>query len=386
MRRPRPEASDVILRDASDLNEAGELDRDLGKGAIGFSAYRDSPAGGEQAPRARPGFIVRSQHELLEASGVPADWIIEGIAARKQVTMVAGSPKDGKSTFLVAAMSAVSHGRPSFAGFGLTGKPVGILYLHEDPPGTVGRRIQLAGVGANFGAVAHRENLRLLPPEFAPGFLADAVALAAQQTGAGIVFIDTLRRWLRLDERDELQADDAIASLQAIAHEHDLAIVVVHHTRKPGVGHGGGRAVSIDEVRGSNALTGAPDSVVLVRRKPVGSSFVDLHGWGREAEHDFTRRLHYDVGTSQYEVVTDEKYRRHADRSDALVAAVEAIFEETGKPVSRSKAVTRARSDGGACPSDEASPLLARLVDEKRLRREGTSFLPIGVDLSGGDD
>lgn len=375
----------MSLRDASDLNEAGELQRDLGQGAIAFAAYRDPTRHDAEGTPASRDFIVRSQHELLEASKVPADWVIEGLAARKQVALVAGSPKDGKSTFLVAAMSAVSHGRPSFAGFKLTGKPVGILYLHEDPPGTVGRRIQLASVGANFGAVAHRENLRLLPPEFAPQHLADAVARAAEKTCAGIVFIDTLRRWVRLDERDEMQADDAIACLQAVAHEHDLAIVVVHHTRKPAVGKGGSRAVSIDEVRGSNALTGAPDSVLLVRRKPEGSSYVNLQGWGREAEHDFTRRLHYDVATARYDVVQDEKCRREADRSDALVAAVEAVFDETGKPVSRTKAVDRCRSEGVSCPNDGASGLLARLVDDKRLRRHGTGYLPIGVDLSGGD-
>lgn len=48
---------------------------------------------------------------------------------------------------------AVSHGRPDFAGFALSGLPVGALYLHEDPKMTANIYMRL-GLVDGHAAVA----------------------------------------------------------------------------------------------------------------------------------------------------------------------------------------------------------------------------------------
>src|SRR5204863_8743643 len=75
---------------------------------------------------------------------VPAgpDWLWEGYLARSVVTLLAGRPKAGKSTFLFALLAALTKGRP------FLGRPTGragVALLSEE------RRDTLAEKARRFG-------------------------------------------------------------------------------------------------------------------------------------------------------------------------------------------------------------------------------------------
>ena len=66
--------------------------------------------------------------------------------------------------------------------------------------------------------------------------------------------------------------DLAIAQLQKFALENNVAVLLVHHTRKPGQ-----NSSSFDEISGSTAMTGAADTLMLLSRDNEGGT-LDITG------------------------------------------------------------------------------------------------------------
>jgi RecA-family ATPase len=71
----------------------------------------------------------------------------------------------------------------------------------------------------------------------------------------------------------------AISGLHKLAHAREIAIVVIHHVRKMDAED------PFDMVSGTNGLTGAADTILVLRRQ-AGS--VTLHARGRDIEEKET--------------------------------------------------------------------------------------------------
>jgi hypothetical protein len=92
-----------------------------------------------------------------------------------------------------------------------------------------------------------------------------------------LVIIDTLAMVRAPKKRDEsnYEADyAAVKDLRALANECGVAIVLVHHLRKQDADD------AFDTISGTLGLTGAPDSILVLRRDRSGS--IVLHGRGRD--------------------------------------------------------------------------------------------------------
>lgn len=76
-----------------------------------------------------------------------------------------------------------------------------------------------------------------------------------------MVFLDPLRDLHSLDEADSGQMNRVLRPLQKWAKDNHAAVLVVHHTRKPGEGGGTNKA---NDMRGSSALFGLADAVIMM--------------------------------------------------------------------------------------------------------------------------
>ena len=77
--------------------------------------------------------------------------------------------------------------------------------------------------------------------------------------------------------RDESSYDadyNAVKELRALANEHGIAIVLVHHLRKQEADD------AFDTISGTLGLTGAPDTILVLKRDSSGG--IVLHGRGRD--------------------------------------------------------------------------------------------------------
>ena len=119
-----------------------------------------------------------------------------------------------------------------------------------------------------------------------------------------------------------------------LAAEHEVAIVVVHHTRKMAA------ADPLDEISGSTGLTGGVDGVLVLKRDR-GKADAVLHVDGRDIEEPAEYALKWDAETTGWTIVGDaEEYRISEERKEILGVLVEAneflspgeVADVLGKP------------------------------------------------------
>lgn len=204
-----------------------------------------------------------------------AGLVAGGLLIRRGLAVIGGAPKLGKSSLVLNLVLQRGRGRP-WLGFpttpgvtfvvqaevpelemqkrtGLMLKddgevpPTGAVYLLTD------RRIKL---DRPEGLALLREHIERLKPD--------------------LLVIDPLARFMVGDESGTKDMGAFIAALDLLIQEYDLAIIVVHHTGKPGpdAREGGHR------LRGSSALFAAADSVLMLDKADDGFklSFELRHG------------------------------------------------------------------------------------------------------------
>ncbi len=176
------------------------------------------------------------------------EWIIEGIAARDAVSIIAGHPKAGKTTFAAElagsnAMGANFLGKPTAGG--------SVLWIDLEQP----RGLTASVLGAHCMPSA--------PVHVQWGALPDLEAAGAfcQQAQVNLVVVDS---WSKArqgvdDANDEVETERAMQPWLDFARTFHLAVVFIHHLRKSGGSEG-------LDLRGSGALAASVDIVCIFKR------------------------------------------------------------------------------------------------------------------------
>ena len=229
--------------------------------AIAASVGRYPPAsnggGGEREPPEpkAEGLPWRWGDELADAAPDEPDWILGDYFAVGEKVTFAGLPKVGKTTLIASLIGAIAGGEPTFLGRTIKGGPV--LLASEEGDGTLAPKLK--GLPPERVRVLNRDAVWPKPPW--SELIADATR-EAQRIGAVVLVIDSMAFWAAFEPERENDAGAAQAIMDALdqACRTGLAILLIHHQRKqPGASHGTG-------VRGSGALTGAPDVIVEFER------------------------------------------------------------------------------------------------------------------------
>ena len=103
----------------------------------------------------------------------------------------------------------------------------------------------------------------------------------------------------------------AITGLHALAHRMGVAIVVIHHVRKMEADD------PFDMVSGTNGLTGAADTILVLRRQ---AGTVTLHARGRDIEEKETA-CQFSKDTCRWTILGDaQEVHGSGERTAILVA------------------------------------------------------------------
>jgi predicted ATP-dependent serine protease len=166
--------------------------------------------------------------ELYEEVDGDIPWVIEGYLIKGCLTLLAGPPKLGKTTFAYHALVSVSLGK-QFIGREITKGNVLLLGLEEHRRDII-QRLQDCSDQDLSGLV----KIEFGPLPFDVYVLREMVAYIKQE-GIGLVVIDTLPVWWRLS--DESDASEVVRKgmplVQAI-HETGAAWLGLVHSRKGG--------------------------------------------------------------------------------------------------------------------------------------------------------
>jgi hypothetical protein len=267
--------------------------------------------------------VYRLSPELAAAAGTSNDdFVVQGLAARRHISLLAVLPKGGKTTWTAQMVVAALRGEPFLGKATDLAENEDILWLTEEP-----EDIFVPRLTEDFG-VTEAEMGRILPAfrrrapitydwtKYLTALNAEVKA-REQRTGRriGLVIIDTFAAWTDLDDDTESKPGavlKAFEPLYRLTESIGAGVVVLHHTRKSGGRFGTG-------IRGSGAIAGAVDVLVEMERwggRNPPPTRRDIHVLGRRKATCWDASLDFRDG--RY-VVTEAK-PRDADRGLGEVA------------------------------------------------------------------
>jgi hypothetical protein len=248
------------------------------------------------------GATTVSAEEINAMTFNPIKYVVTGYIV-EGLTLFAGKPKIGKSWLLLHAAIAVARG----------GFTLGDVHCQEGD-------VLYCALEDNLRRLRSRLAKLLQTEKDWPRRLDFVVELPRLAQGG----LDFIRQWIRRADRPRLVVIDTLAmvrmpnrkdqstydadyaavkDLRALAYEHNVAIVLVHHLRKAEADD------AFDTISGTLGLTGAPDTVMVLRRDNTGTT---LHARGRDLT-DIEKAVQFDAETCVWTVLGDAGEVRRSD-------------------------------------------------------------------------
>ncbi len=219
-------------------------------------------------------------------------WLWHGLLLPSAVTLLAGSPKAGKTTFIFNLLERLLGGQDFL---GLASSPARVLYITEESPGAIVHRIN----EDHYLALMYNKRVSYISAE--PGLDWPAMlgyldrAILELPNEPLLVIVDTISFFAEIqDENNASQVRQAVKPLVERARTQNLAVLLIHHARKGQGEHGEG-------IRGSNAFAGLVDIIAELHRGGKEVEFRSLSCLGRYWETP-TEPLLLTYGDKGYEL------------------------------------------------------------------------------------
>lgn len=250
-----------------------------------YSAHLDCPAASQPIPLFRSGITASA---LMALKFDPIRYVVPGYVA-EGLTLFAGAPKIGKSWTALDLAVSVSSGGLAFGS--VKCEQGDVLYLAlEDNQRRLQSRLKV------MGRTMAPQRLTFMTewPTLDEGCLDELEAWAHGVEKPRLVIIDVFAKVKPpANGKDQLYDADyrTMTGLHAFATRHRIAVVVVHHTRKMEADD------PFDTVSGTRGLTGAADTIMVLKRD-IGTAKTVLYVRGRDVEEVETAlEFKPDIGT-----------------------------------------------------------------------------------------
>jgi len=251
----------------------------------------------------------------LDVEEIEQRWLIEDLWSASAVGLIGGQPKCLKSWLALEMAVSVASATPCLGRYAVEDPGPTLVYLAED---------SLAAVRQRISALALRRGVRLeqLPlhvitaASMRVDLERDQVRLkeTVRSTRPRLLVLDPLVRIHRLDENSSADVSGFLAYLRELQRELDVAIVLVHHTRKnltPGRAAG-------QSLRGSGDFHAWSDSGLYLSKTRGGDLLVTVEHRSAPAPEPLSIRLEAEP----------EPHLRILDRGEA-----QATRERDGKSI-----------------------------------------------------
>jgi hypothetical protein len=152
--------------------------------------------------------------------------------------------------------------------------------------------------------------------------------------------------------------------MQKIAVEHGIGIVVLHHDRKSDADD------AFDTVSGTLGLTGAADTILIIKRRP---SSVVLRARGRDIEESETA-MQFDKGTCRWTILGAASEVLRSNERARVITALKA-----GQPLS----VREIMADAEMPNRNATDILLCKMARDGEIVRVGRGRYDLSVKDAG---
>ena len=210
--------------------------------------------------------------ELLEQPMAKVMWIIENMLT-VGLTILAGTPKVGKSWFVALMGLCVSEGE-AFLDHATEQADVLYLCLEDTFPRIQQRLFHLtdtANEHLHFAVVAEKLH---------GGLIGQLEEFIGRHPATKLIIIDTLQT-IRGVVSDNVYAADYgdLGMIKRFADSHGVAVVLVHHTRKMA-----DQSNVFNTISGSNAIMGAADETMILAKSDFAEPKATLSITGRDVD------------------------------------------------------------------------------------------------------
>ncbi len=212
-------------------------------------------------------------------------WAVPGVIP-EGLTLLAGSPKVGKSWMCLGLAVACATGGLAFEAVRVEAGPVLYCALEDTPRRLQDRLRKVLDGDPVPNALAFVTALPTMPlaTNLVAGWLGD-------HPDARLVVVDVLRKIRPAENATDLYERDyaIMGQLKRVSDHFGVAVVVVHHTRKTV-----DESDVFNEISGSTGLTGAADAMIVAKKARRNTAEATLHITGREVE-ETTHALAWDA-------------------------------------------------------------------------------------------
>jgi hypothetical protein len=269
-------------------------------------------------PDSKTTFTPTTARDLAAKTFNPPRWAIPDLLP-DGLTILAGKPKAGKSWLALNLAVAVATGGVALGKIQVEQGEALYLAL-EDSERRLKDRLERIIPFGELPDTLHFLTARDFPPLHKGGL--DALDAWLQgHPQARLVIIDTLARVKPPRGRNQESYDHdtaIIATLQSIAIKHNLALVVVHHTKKLETDD------FVEAVSGTFGLTGAADCIAVLIRKDRMTADAVIKITGRDiGDIEKALKFHPDLGS--WEILGEaQEFASSTGRQDILLILKEA--------------------------------------------------------------
>ena len=267
-----------------------------------------SKSGGPQETNFTPltvsGFLdVNQEEEVIE-------WVLDEYLPAGGLIILAGKPKEGKTTLAYELAVNVAKGAP-FLNRSTSGGGVLILGLEEHPRDM---RLRLRSLRAEA-----LPNLYVYAGQLTPTPDAlEEVTRFVKEHDIKLILVDTLAAfWTVRDENDAAEVTKTMKPLLRLARETGACVLLIHHARKSEGSYG-------DEIRGSGALFASVDVALILKRHEVQTQRI-LRAVSRYPETP--AELVLELRETGYCALGDPASHNKQARREKLIAALTDTFE-----------------------------------------------------------
>ncbi len=193
----------------------------------------------------------------------PRRWLVEGLWSASAVGFIGGPPKTCKSFLGLELAVAVASGTPALSTYPVLEPGPALVYLAEDALPAV--RERTSGLARHRALELSQLALHVIT---APRLRLDQAADCARlfqtvlRLRPRLLLLDPLVRLHAIDENRAPEVAQLLSGLRDLQRRLDVAVILVHHTRKDL--HGATQAGA--GLRGSTDLHAFADSTLYLRR------------------------------------------------------------------------------------------------------------------------
>src|SRR5216684_496598 len=199
----------------------------------------------------------------LTSNGPQTQWLVEELWSEQAVGILGGEPKCCKSFLALDVAVSVASGAACLRQFPVRRSGPVLLFPAEDSLAVVRQRLQGIAAAAQVPFASLPVQV-ITAPSLRLDSAADRLRLShtIQQQRPILLILDPLIRLHRVDENDATQIGALLSYLRELQRQFQLAVLLVHHSRKDSQSSRPGQAL-----RGSSELHGWGDSNLYLRRK-----------------------------------------------------------------------------------------------------------------------